>query len=572
MSTSSYHRSQTPVPAASSHGRNPSLRTSATRKPSRRSSLTGSLQNLARSTFHRRSRHTTTEVSSSCVTPVASSSSRSSSSCNRPGGGTSPLLSLVQLDGAVAQPVTPPPPRLIAEVSGKPGCRLLAPIYLPEETSGDCCPGKALEALVKSTEQLPHANTTVTNGALGHDTVLELLPPLFEQGYVGEGEDKRGMLEDGTSNESVPSLSVAQTGGSPRSSRFNRSGSPRRRNTCTNIPIPTSPSLSPPFRFARDGSRMPTTSSHQSMDKTDIKNLCGQSRASVLEPILQQPKACNNIQGTQTLSRQSIHPYRQQLQRLETPMPKSLTMGAQMSHLNVPATTCSPTGIPRTVYHKASLKPTASMTKSTTILALPTVAVPSRLSAISNLDGVGERPKSANPSRVPVSVRFEDVKMVTTAQPQQYWLGRFMTLVNSFHYEDSFSAPDPVTGYGRQTPISYLAGPSAAAATSDDRRTKRAFMFLERVCTTDEARASFIEFRNAYSKRHGDIWTKWFISDAAVDKLPGAGNVDKGSPMKLSTLESMKEMYKDRRKSSESGGQPSGGIINMFKSVRRSLA
>ncbi|GIC94785.1 uncharacterized protein Aud_002114 [Aspergillus udagawae] len=93
---------------------------------------------------------------------------------------------------------------------------------------------------------------------------------------------------------------------------------------------------------------------------------------------------------------------------------------------------------------------------------------------------------------------------VSEAQPRQYWLGRFMTLTNAFHYEDSFSEPDIATGFGMLSSYSRpLAQPDANLANY---RVKRAFMVLENVCVTEEASASLREFRDEYIAIHGDRW------------------------------------------------------------------
>ncbi|KAL3487744.1 hypothetical protein BJX62DRAFT_187320 [Aspergillus germanicus] len=94
---------------------------------------------------------------------------------------------------------------------------------------------------------------------------------------------------------------------------------------------------------------------------------------------------------------------------------------------------------------------------------------------------------------------------VETAMPSQYWLGRFMTLTNAFHYEDSFGEPDIATGF--EMPSSY----SRPFQGSDDGdlagyRVKRAFMALENLCATEEASESLREFRDGYIRRFGDRW------------------------------------------------------------------
>ncbi|EEH45081.2 uncharacterized protein PADG_01231 [Paracoccidioides brasiliensis Pb18] len=167
-----------------------------------------------------------------------------------------------------------------------------------------------------------------------------------------------------------------------------------------------------------------------------------------------------------------------------------------------------------------------------------------------------------------------DIRKVTTAKPHQYWLGRFSTLTNGFHYEDSFrQESDAVTGFDASEPY-YIS--SSSTATLDDQRAKRAFVFLENACTTAEARGSFLEFRYEYSKRCGDRWSKWFAADQNVTCKKRYG----GSTSDLSdeTLISVGEVTDMERKSNNNGaprgrGTEIGGIglINMFRTVRRSL-
>ncbi|RAH51029.1 uncharacterized protein BO95DRAFT_458383 [Aspergillus brunneoviolaceus CBS 621.78] len=115
---------------------------------------------------------------------------------------------------------------------------------------------------------------------------------------------------------------------------------------------------------------------------------------------------------------------------------------------------------------------------------------------------------------------------VWEARPPAYWLGRFVTLTNAFHYEDSFRQPDATTGSPGMLssyPQRPLTGADAAAAAAavdahanadadaDDgdlpnSRVKRAFMLLENVCVTDEASGSLRRFRDAYVVRFGDRW------------------------------------------------------------------
>ncbi|KAE8387637.1 hypothetical protein BDV23DRAFT_195674 [Aspergillus alliaceus] len=96
------------------------------------------------------------------------------------------------------------------------------------------------------------------------------------------------------------------------------------------------------------------------------------------------------------------------------------------------------------------------------------------------------------------------VSQVSESQPQQYWLGRFVTLVNAFHYEDSFNEPDIATGFGMLSSYSRPLGHTDSNEAGY--RIKRAFMVLENVCINDEASASLLKFRNEYIDKFGDRW------------------------------------------------------------------
>ncbi|RAL13670.1 uncharacterized protein BO97DRAFT_449743 [Aspergillus homomorphus CBS 101889] len=85
-----------------------------------------------------------------------------------------------------------------------------------------------------------------------------------------------------------------------------------------------------------------------------------------------------------------------------------------------------------------------------------------------------------------------------------YWLGRFVTLTNAFHYEDSFQQPDAATGFGMLSSYSRPLGDSEGDLPNY--RIKRAFMVLENVCVTDKASDSLRRFREEYVARHGDRW------------------------------------------------------------------
>lgn len=174
---------------------------------------------------------------------------------------------------------------------------------------------------------------------------------------------------------------------------------------------------------------------------------------------------------------------------------------------------------------------------------------------------------------------------VVTAKPRQYWLGRFSTLVNAFHHEDSFKEESgAVTGYDSSAASPYYNIFPSSSANTNDQRVTRAFAFLENACTTVEARISFLEFRDAYSKCFGDRWKMRFVRDAGAGV---AGNKQRhgGSTSDLNDgtlvlagvageMADKKWKWSDGGALGGGGGAGSGGIglMNMFRTVRKSLA
>ncbi|KAE8159749.1 hypothetical protein BDV40DRAFT_314457 [Aspergillus tamarii] len=103
-----------------------------------------------------------------------------------------------------------------------------------------------------------------------------------------------------------------------------------------------------------------------------------------------------------------------------------------------------------------------------------------------------------------LTIHADWVSQVSESQPQQYWLGRLVTLVNAFHYEDSFHEPDIATGFGMLSSYSRPLG--HPDSNESGYRIKRAFMVLENVCMNDEASASLRKFRYEYISKFGDGW------------------------------------------------------------------
>ncbi|EER42766.1 conserved hypothetical protein [Histoplasma capsulatum var. duboisii H88] len=179
----------------------------------------------------------------------------------------------------------------------------------------------------------------------------------------------------------------------------------------------------------------------------------------------------------------------------------------------------------------------------------------------------------------------DDIKTVATAKPRQYWLGRFSTLVNAFHHEDSFKEESgAVTGYDSSAASPYYNISQSSSANMNDQRVTRAFAFLENACTTVEARISFLEFRDAYSKCFGDRWTMRFVHDAGAgvtgNKQRHGGSTSDLNDGTLVLVGVAGEMADKKWKWSDGGalgaggGAGSGGIgfMNMFRTVRKSLA
>jgi hypothetical protein len=114
------------------------------------------------------------------------------------------------------------------------------------------------------------------------------------------------------------------------------------------------------------------------------------------------------------------------------------------------------------------------------------------------------RPRSQRKNGIPLYTPFSkqliNQLQVSEAKPKHYWLGRFVTLTNAFHYEDSFSEPDVATGFGMLSSYSF---PAKDDADRSGYRVRRAFMVLENVCVTDEASWSFRRFRDEYVARYG---------------------------------------------------------------------
>lgn len=94
----------------------------------------------------------------------------------------------------------------------------------------------------------------------------------------------------------------------------------------------------------------------------------------------------------------------------------------------------------------------------------------------------------------------------------------------------------------------------------------------------DEAKASFIDFRDAYTRRFGNRWSRWVIDNANVEHLVANDSASRDRQVKLERTVSTKDLCKERRKSIAGGSMGAGkgsgrgaGIMNMFRTVKRNL-
>ncbi|KAK2760202.1 hypothetical protein FQN54_002269 [Arachnomyces sp. PD_36] len=155
-------------------------------------------------------------------------------------------------------------------------------------------------------------------------------------------------------------------------------------------------------------------------------------------------------------------------------------------------------------------------------------------------------------------------ELVRSGRPQEYWFGRFVTLMNRFNYEDSFNEPDSATGMDKMSGLSRPT--SLSKAQLDEHRIKRTFVALESMCVTPEATESFREFKTAYCRRFGDQWTKWLVVGRGEDDTGVLGEM---SRVFLKRGERRTPEPRSERKISGSYGEKFGSL---FKSMRRSLA
>ncbi|EEP77782.1 predicted protein [Uncinocarpus reesii 1704] len=103
-------------------------------------------------------------------------------------------------------------------------------------------------------------------------------------------------------------------------------------------------------------------------------------------------------------------------------------------------------------------------------------------------------------SSLATNEKEENVTLVLQAQPQQYWLGRLSTLVNSLQYEDAFDEPDPMITHRAPSRTKLLK--SCGIESIEEFNIKRAFAALEKACMTSEATKSLHRFKDEYERRY----------------------------------------------------------------------
>jgi hypothetical protein len=157
-----------------------------------------------------------------------------------------------------------------------------------------------------------------------------------------------------------------------------------------------------------------------------------------------------------------------------------------------------------------------------------------------NLSASRQTSGSSTQSAMPTSVRTNpplplfttNMRQIHTAQPNSYWCGRFQALSDRFHTEvldaclldsemlqqyvaASSSSPPPSNSKGRGKAKSkgvketeetqkILHSTTTDNITEDhDRRSNRAFVHLQALCTTNEAKNSLWQFQLLFARMEG---------------------------------------------------------------------
>ncbi|WEW59379.1 hypothetical protein PRK78_004850 [Emydomyces testavorans] len=158
----------------------------------------------------------------------------------------------------------------------------------------------------------------------------------------------------------------------------------------------------------------------------------------------------------------------------------------------------------------------------------------------------------------------ENVSLVRHAQTEQYWLGRFSTLLNSFQYEEAFNAPDPFISYHAPPRTKFLK--ACGIESIDEFNIKRAFTALERVCMTTEAAKSLHEFKDAYESKFTKSGTPKPVKGDAKAKLAD------GRQTAIRVHNKNVEKTGQDKECADAGNAGEFGIRNLIKSVRKGVA
>ncbi|PGH13573.1 hypothetical protein AJ79_03566 [Helicocarpus griseus UAMH5409] len=526
----------------------------------RKSSLTKSLQAFAKQTFHRRSRHTNTGDSSHGTTPATSCTD---GSC--PDGLD---VSRSRSEGLMAS-VTQPP-------GGSPG------VVVASEEKTD-----AEKQISTGVTASPKAG----QGSSGKEEGSHLQEPKEGKNHATySGRASEGAETNTAKGRSVEYKGVGKDSALAQVSRIpipspQPSGYPRRRNTTAGLSLPKSTTFSS-FSSLTQGVSVQRS---QSPSKS-IKGSCRHPSLQKQQQIgtLSRIPETANAQTAQTTSKLPTKLFgpRQSFSSQQKPslVPRFRPLPKSKTAINLTSRS-EPTGCPVLKEDSISCDNVRSVsngcTEAASFGALKLGYIRPNAEEENAYEGLPDTQQSESPKiQIPMEEVAppcqipdlqDDIRMVTTAKPSQYWLGRFSTLVSSLHHEDSFKEEsDTYAGYGSANPPDHYYISTSPSATLDDQRAKRAFLFLENSCATAEARLSFLEFRDAYSKRCGDKWSKWFVGDAtayAAYKRHGST-----SDLNSTTFLSVREMAVKKRKSSENGALGGIGLMNMFRTVRRSLA
>lgn len=154
------------------------------------------------------------------------------------------------------------------------------------------------------------------------------------------------------------------------------------------------------------------------------------------------------------------------------------------------------------------------------------------------------------------------VHQVTECQPEQYWLGRFSTLINSLQYEEAFNETDPLIGYRAPARTKFLR--SCGIEGIEEFNVKRVFTALERVCKTAEAKRSLHDFKDAYESR--------FTRSGTPKPFKGAAKAKDFEVQHTAAQADVKaEAKRKAKENNDTGNAGESGVRYLIRSVRKSL-